>query len=436
MTSKAGPSRRIAITGAAIASPAGYSLAENFAAIWQGDARFVEMPGLGSKASLVRYVGACADPDPKRLPDRKVQKILRRKDVISLLTILETARNAGVTKGTLDPDRTGMYVGASSTQIADLEPYFALVQQCVDVEKGTFDAARFGSEMMGTVNPLVVLQTLMNNSLCFGSMALDIRGVNANFMDFQSAGLRAVGEAFLSITTGRADAVLAGGVATAVERFQVKEGVDSGYLAMTRDHVGQLGGLVRPYDRDRIGTVLSEGSAYVMLEEEGLARKRGATILGFVDGFAHAGDGAINIMGAHESPGLARAAKTAMRQAGVEASDLGLIMGHGSGSIHGDRAEAGAFKGVLGAAAGNLPLVSIKGVLGDLCEAGGVAGLIVALESLKRREAPPTLNFSRGDTHSEGLGISAASQPVTRSKALVTARSFLGLSAALVVSVA
>src|SRR5690606_38314280 len=123
----------------------------------------------------------------------------------------------------------------------------------------------FGKELMEIVNPLVVLQTLMNNGLCYGTMELDARGVNANYMDFQVAGLRAVGEAYRSIVTDRADIVVAGGVSGPVEPFQLAEGVRSGYLAKTAEVDGDVSGVVRPYDESRQGAILSEGSAYVML---------------------------------------------------------------------------------------------------------------------------------------------------------------------------
>lgn len=428
--------RQVVITGVGIASPHGYELEPNMQAVWSGQGRFTAIEHQRAAETPVKYQGACIDPDPKRLPDRKVQKILRRKDVISLLTILETARSAGVSKGTLDPDRTGMYVGASSTQIADLEPYFALVNECVQSGQWTFDATKFGDQLMSSVNPLVVLQTLMNNSLCFGAMGLDIRGVNANFMDFQAAGLRAVGEGVLSIMTGRADHVLAGGVSNSVEPFQVQEGVEAGYLAKTRDLPGDPKDMVRPYDKARQGTIMSEGAAYILLEEEAVARQRGAKILARVSGYSLGGDGSNNIMGAHESPGLARSAHNALTQAGINAKDLGLIVGHGSGWNHGDRAEARVWTELLGNAAGSVPLTSPKSILGDMCEAGGVAGLIVAMESLRRQEAPPTRNFTSGDEYSTKLAISSGIQPVSKSHALVTARSFLGLSVALIITAA
>lgn len=425
--------RKVVITGAGLASPAGYTLEENYTAWRQGKHSFTEIQRFNTAGSSVKYAGDCPEPNLKRLPDRKVTKILRRKDVISLITTLDTAANAGIEKGKVDPERFGMYVGAGSTQIGDLTPYFLLVAECANAETGAFDSAKFGKDLMSLVNPLVVLQTLMNNGLCFGSMTLDIRGVNANFMDFQVAGLRAVGEAFRSVATGRCDLAIAGGISGPVEPFQLAEGVHSGYLATTNALDMPLGEVVKPYDRQRRGAILSEGSAYVVVECEEHAIKRGANILGRIDGLGLASDGTFEYLESTDAPGLARSMQLALDDAKLKPSDLGFLVGHGNGSLRSDGAEAKAYADFLGGHAGRLPVTSPKAVIGDMNEAGGVVGLILALESFKNREVPPTFNYQRGDEHSSRLSIKSEPQRIATERALVTARNFLGLSASLVV---
>src|SRR5690606_18589676 len=104
--------RNVVITGVGLATPAGYTLDENYAAARGGNACFTEITRFSTAGSSVRYAGDCPEPDVKKLPDRKIQKIVRRKDVISLLTCLDVAQRSGLTKGVMDPERVGMYVGA------------------------------------------------------------------------------------------------------------------------------------------------------------------------------------------------------------------------------------------------------------------------------------------------------------------------------------
>ena len=437
MTQKArNDARKVVVTGSALATPAGYTVAENSRVWREGVHTFSEITRFNTKGSSVRFAGECPPPDVKKLPDRKVQKILRRKDVISLLTTLDAAASAGIQKGMIDPERFGMYVGAGSTQIGDLTPYFTLVAQCADLHTGSFDSALFGAKLMDLVNPLVVLQTLMNNGLCFGTMTLDIRGVNSNFMDFQVAGLRAVGEAFRSIAEGRADVVIAGGISGPVEPFQLAEGVHSGYLARTRELTLPLGEVVKPYDRDRVGAILSEGSAYLVLEDEAHAVRRGATILGRIEGYHLASDGSFDFGGKQDSPGLGRTIEGALVDAGRTKGDLGFLVGHGNGSLHADGVEAKAYASYFGNAAKTLPMMSPKAVLGDMCEAGGVLALILALETLATGDLPPTHNFRDGDAFSSGLGLASAPQKIRAPRGIVTSRNFLGLSASVVVAAA
>jgi 3-oxoacyl-[acyl-carrier-protein] synthase II len=426
--------KSIAITGMGIGSPAGYTLEDNFAACWEGKECFSPITRYETVGSSVKFAGDCPTPDTRLLPDRKVQKILRRKDVISLITTLEAARSANLFPHQSDPERCGMYVGASSTQVGDLTPYFMLVEGCADLRAGTFDSARFGQELMSLVNPLVVLQNLMNNGLCFGSMTLDFRGVNANFMDFQIAGLRALGEGFRSICQNRADIVIAGGVAGTVEPFQLAEGVKKGYLAPTNDIGINPSQVIQPWGEHRCGTILSEGSSYLVLENETHAMNRGAAIHGHVIGFGMASDGQFSFMDADESPGLLRAMELACKDAELTAHDLIAVIGHGNGATQGDFLEISAYEKFFSKRESCIPLASVKSVVGDMCEAAGALATCVALEAIRRRELPPTFNIDPQGPVSNKLSISSRLQKLQPGPVMITARSFLGISAALIVS--
>ena len=438
--------RRVAITGIGISTAVGDDLATNISSWREGRTHFGEVGAAsGLAGTAVKYAGECPEPPVSRLPDRKVKKILTRKDVIGLVTALGAASDAGIKPGSqnFDPERFGMYVGAGSTQIKDLTPYFPLVRQCV--QDGVFDSLKFGSEMMDLVNPMVVLQTLMNNTLCFAAIALDIRGVNSNFMDFNVSGLRAVGEAFRSIQTGRADLCLAGGVASPVEPFHVGTGVNSGYLARSAELPWSAAEILRPYDRQRCGTVLSEGAAFLMLEDESHARARGARIWGFIDGYGSGSDGPVEFMQEESAPGLSGSVKRACREAGVNCDGKlytpDLIIGHGNGVSRSDSVELDAYTSTM---APGTPLASIKAVTGELGEAAGVASCIAALDALLCESVPPTFNFTGNfSAHDDLLGgqraitssISSQAQAIPGARqALVTQRSFLGISCSLVVS--
>jgi 3-oxoacyl-[acyl-carrier-protein] synthase II len=426
--------RRVGITGMGIGSPAGHTLEDNFSACWIGKNCFSPITRYETAGSSVRFSGECPEPDTRTLPDRKVQKILRRKDVISLITTLTAAKSASLFPNAADPERCGMYVGASSTQIGDLTPYFMLVEGCADLKSGTFDSARFGQELLSLVNPLVVLQTLMNNGLCFGTMTLDFRGVNANFMDFQIAGLRAIGEAFRSLSYDRADVAISGGIAGPVEPFQLAEGVSKGYLANTSAPQTNPSLVIKPWDRTRCGTILSEGSAYIVLEEKNHATGRGLPFHATITGFGLASDGQLNFMDSMESPGLLQAMRLALQDADLDPQDICAIIGHGNGSLQGDAVELSAYETFFAGKQTETPLTSVKSIIGDMCEAQGPMSVCIAVESLRKGEIPPTFNVSDFERKKCGLTVSNKPQKIAQGPIMITGRSFLGLCAALIVS--
>ena len=425
--------RKVVITGVGLYGPAGSTIESNKAAWYQPEHRFTEITRHNMDGSSVRFAGQCDKPNTKVLPDRKVQKILRRKDLISLVSNIDLANKFGLATAGIDPERFGMYVGAGSTQIADLTPYFSLVDDCVDQKTKAFDSARFGNKLLDLVSPLVVLQTLMNNALCFGSMTLDIRGVNANFMDFQVAGLRAVGEAFRSVKTGRADLCLAGGVAGPIEPFQIAEGVRNGYLASNDDHEEELGELIKPWSRHSSGTILSEGSAYVLVEEAEHAKRRGAEVLAEVLGFGLSGDGRFDLMKSQDAPGLHRSMNLALEDANLTVDNLGAIAGHGSGATNADLAELSAYQELLGSHSNQVPVFSSKGILGDVGEAGGVVSLVQAIDSLANSQVPPSWNAEDIIEVGSKLAIKPEVQSIKSPFAMVTSRNFFGLSGSLII---
>lgn len=426
-----GQPREIVITGVGISSPLGNDHEQVFSGWLKGQHNFSPIKHFEVEGTPVQYAGHCSDPDTKALPDRKVQKILRRKDLISLLTTIRAAQDADLKNCNLDPDRMGMYVGASATQIGDLTPYFTLVAQCADLKKGSFDSHKFGQEMLDLVNPLVVLQTLMNNALCFGTMTLDLRGVNANFMDFQVSGLRAIGEAFLSIREGRADLAIAGGVAGPVEPFQLAEGVQVKYLAHTLGLKRPLSEVVRPWDKERMGTILSEGTAYVVLEEKQHALKRGAKLYASVRGFGLAHDGHLSLFSKEPAVGIENALQQCLNQAQISEDDVAGIIGHGNGSHLYDWNELRSYERFFRARRNGMWITSPYASLGDMCEASGPCSTLLALESLRTGLLPATSNHSEFEESLKTTRIAKKPIEIDQSYLMVTSRNFFGLGCAL-----
>ena len=419
------PERRVVITGTAMTSPAGMTLEENSDAWWTGKRNFTTTDlDLGSMQAAP-HVGHCGKIDVSILPDRKIQKAINRKDLIGVVTALGAAKHAGIKKGQLNPERMGMYVGSGCTQVGDLSDYFPLIEK--STQASGHNPRVFGAQLMNVVNPMVMLKTLMNNTLCYTSVALDIRGVNANFMDFQIAGLRAVGEARQAIVSGRADVIIAGGVSATPEPFHADDGIKIGYLARTDGHGRDPNEAVRPFDQDRSGTILSEGAAFLVLESEEHALSRGATILGELKSYHMAADGGLAYWTDQPARGLSKTLRQTCGTSG-ERDAVGFIVSHANGSVNGDLCEARAYRDFFGASVADIPVVSPKTVLGEMSEAAGVANIILAIEAIAKGAVPPTFNYQQGDAETSSLNVRAVSQKIKKATGLVTGRSFSGLA--------
>lgn len=418
-------SRNVVITGRALNVPLGDDLPSVIQGWRSGKAAFCRDESMAKSLEVQHYVGLCPYMNLGLLPDRKVQKAITRKDLIGLVTALAAAKDAGLAKGKVQPERFGMFVGAGSTQLGDLLPYMDLIERCM--LQGVFDTKRFGTDLMGQVTPMVMLQTLMNNTLCYASIALDIRGVNANYMDFQVAGLRALHEAMHAIKGNRADAVLVGGVAGRPEPYLADDGLRAGHIVRGLEKDLDAAHLIRPFDAKRTGTILSEGAAFLVLEEEDHALARGATILGRLSPMSFYSDAAFAFIDANASLALEKSISSVLSQVGYAKEGLSFVMAHANGSVEGDRVEAKTYGKVFGRRALDIPFHASKSSLGETAEAAPVINIILALDALNTGRIPATKNYDYGDEHTADLFVTKEEAEVYGHFALITARSFSGI---------
>ena len=389
--------------------------------------KFVKNPVFEDESFLI--VGECDELDRKKLYDRKVQKVTTKKDILGLISAFESLRDAGIEKGSMDPERFGIFTGAASTHVNDLEPYKELLEKTT--VKGVVNVSEFGKNLLGNVNPMVMMQTLMNNVLCYVSIPVDIRGVNANFMDYQAAGLRALGEGFWAIREGRADQVIAGGISGAPDLYHAAEGIDLGYLVPSSKNKSASLDVVKPYNVDRQGTVLSEAAAFCVLESLESARKRGAHIYGEITGFSMNSEAGFHYMKENSGEAMAKCFRAHLSRFSIPLDRIGAVYGHGNGSINGDRLDMEVLQEIFSATTETVPLTSTKAVLGETNEASAVLNLIDATQSLEQSIVPGIHNYTSDGRIIKGMLISSREQELKSPDILITAKGFSGINAIL-----
>ena len=222
---------------------------------------------------------------------------------------------------------------------------------------------------------------------------------------------------------------IAGGFDDAASWWTLSKYDGMGFMS-ERNELGS--GACRPYDRERSGTVLGDGAAFLVLEEMEAARARGARILAELAGYGSGYDCHKPVTPRPDGRGLVQAMQAALRDAGTTAGAIGHVAAHGSGTRLGDASEARAIRAVFGEGAAKLSGTSVKAATGHLMAAAGALNVAVAALALHHRVVPPTLNLQVVDEECTMDWVRGAAREVRTDQALALARGLSGHNVALV----
>jgi len=224
--------------------------------------------------------------------------------------------------------------------------------------------------------------------------AFNLQGPNMTCQTACAASSQAIGEATEMIRHGDADIMLSGGAHSMIHPFGVT-GFNRLTALSTRNDAPQKAS--RPFDLNRDGFVLGEGSGMVILEELDHARKRGAPIYAEVVGYGTTAD-AYRVTDSHpDGRGAIAAIRNALKDSGLANEAIGYVNAHGTSTKVNDQAETIALKSVFGEYAYRLPISSSKSMLGHLICAAGVVELIISVEAMAKGILPPTINYETPD---------------------------------------
>jgi 3-oxoacyl-[acyl-carrier-protein] synthase-1 len=360
--------------------------------------------------------------------DRKLHKSISRTDFFGIYAGGEAIKSSGIPahRETLDAtdvpafnDRSGIVVGSGGGAYNANYEYFPLMTAADG------DMRKFGGELGATVNPMWLLKNLPNNVLCHVGIRHMFKGTNACITNQCAGGVLAVAEAAESLRTDEADRIAAIGHDTLIEPEAVLGYHKLGLLSAD---------VLRPFDRDRTGTIFGEGGAAVVLEKFDVAQARNAAILGefLGHGCVTEATGVVDLR--PDGDGPERAIALALADAGIAAADVGMIVAHGNGTLASDASEA---KGIMRVFGGNPPPVTaFKWAVGHLIAASGILDFVLALEALRHGVVPgvPTLNSV--DPEFSSLPVSREAQTPRSDIALVLCRGFGGMNVALIVRAA
>jgi 3-oxoacyl-[acyl-carrier-protein] synthase II len=369
--------RRVVITGLGAITPVGNDVGSTWDALISGRSGIGRISRFDPAPYETQIAGEIKDFDPLKAMDRKDA---RRTDRFTQLAVGSAAQAISDAKldTTKDNDRIGV---AIATGVGGLE---TLIEQVLVMEK------RGPSRL----SPFLVPMLMANAASAQVSMQFGLRGPNLTHVSACASSAHALGESAEMIKRGMAEVMVAGGAEAAVIPLAI--GAFSTMHAMSRRN-DDPERASRPFDKDRDGFVLSEGSAAVILEDRDHALARGARVYAEIVGYGATADAYHITSPSPEGEGNARAMRMALKQAGLEPSAIDYINAHGTSTQPNDREETAAIKQVFGEHAQKLMISSTKSMTGHLLGAAGALEAIACVLAIGHGCVPPTINYTTPD---------------------------------------
>ena len=370
--------RRVVITGLGVVTSLACEVDAMWSALISGQSGIHELTTLDTTKFKIRFGGDIPDFTLGEVVEPKEAKRLDRFSQFALHCCDQAVRQAQLDFDQLDRARCGVIIGSGVGGLGEIE-----AQTEKMVTRGPDRVSPF------TVPKMMINAAGGNVAIHFG-----LRGPNYSVSTACASAANAMGSAFQLIRDGVSDLILTGGTEAAITRVGLASFQNMKALS-SRNEDPQAAS--RPFDIDRDGFVLSEGAGALAFEELEHAQKRGANILGEVLGFGSTCDAGHITAPDAEGTGAGAAMSEALRDAGLDPSDIDYINAHGTSTPLGDRAETRAIRSVFADHADNLTISSTKSSLGHtLGASGGIEGVICTL-ALQNGVIPPTINLDQQD---------------------------------------
>jgi 3-oxoacyl-[acyl-carrier-protein] synthase II len=358
---------------------------------------------------------------------RKSLKIMGRAMRFGIAAAGLAVDDSGLDLERFDPERIGVVMGTGLVPM-DLPEIAPLLRDAWN-EAGKLEVKRLGQAGAGAFFPLWLLKYLPNMVAAHISMAYHAQGPNSTITTACAAGTQAVGEGFRLIARGDADLVLAGGADSRMDPLLLLAYTALGAVSRSNRAPAEVS---RPFDGLRDGFVLGEGAAILVLEDLEHARRRGAEIYAEVLGLGSSFDAYAVTRPDPEGRGAARSITWALREAGLDPTEVDYINAHGTSTRLNDAMETAAVKQVFGERSRRLPLSSIKSMVGHLIGAAGAVEAATLALTLHHGVLPPTINHSHPDPACDLDYVPNEAREIPVETGVSTSFGFGGQNAALV----
>lgn len=358
-----GKNRRVVITGMGAITPIGNSVEEFWNGIKEGKTGFGPITYFDTADYRCKLAAEVKDFDPTQYMDKKSARRMEQFCQFAVAAAGQAIADAGLTMEQEDPYMVGCSVGSGIGSLQAMEREYDRLK-----EKGP-----------GRVGPMLVPLMISNMAAGNVSIAYGLKGKSLNVVTACATGTHSIGEAYRTIQYGDADVMVAGGTESSITPIGI-----AGFSALTAlsfSEDPQRASI--PFDKDRNGFVMGEGSAVVVLEELEHAKRRGAKIYAELIGYGCSSDAYHITSPAEDGSGAATAMLNALKDGGVAPEKLSYINAHGTSTHHNDLFETRAIKLAFGEHAYDLKINSTKSMVGHLLGAAGAVEFVTCVKEIQ-----------------------------------------------------
>ena len=388
--------RRVVVTGMGWVTPLGHDLESTWQRILQGDSGVAKTTIFDAGTFPTQFSAEVKGFDLRNfLGDLyDTHKDVTRQAGFALAAARlawDHARMAVATE--LDRTRIGVYLGGGEGPM-DFDNFTAAAVEGWNYAENDLDTRRWADVAYERLRTICEAEQDPNMAAAHIAAMFQVEGPNFNTLTACAASTQAIGEAMALIRRGDCDVMISGGCHSMIHPFGVT-GFNRLTALSTRND--DCTAASRPFDRTRDGFVLGEGAGMLILEELDHATARGASIHAEVRGYGSTAD-AFRITDIHEDGrGGIAAMRAALDDAGLSTADIDYVSAHGTGTQENDKIETRAIKAVFADRADQVPISSVKSMLGHLIAAAGACELITCILAIRDNALPPTMNYQNPD---------------------------------------
>ena len=370
--------QRVVVTGLGAVTPIGNSVADYWSGLTSGRNGVASISLFDASRHACRFAAEVKDFDPTGFLEPKEAKRWDRYCKFGVVAAKQALAHAGLEITEANAERIGVSIGSGVGGLLTME-----TQAHVLEGKGP-----------GRVSPFTVPMMIPNMATGLAAIALGAKGPSSAVATACAAGSNAIGDAFRLLQMGKADAMICGGAESAITPLGVAGFASAKALSFRNDDPATAS---RPFDKERDGFVIGEGSGVLVLETLSHAKARGATILAEIVGYGTTCDAHHITSPTPGGVGGAAAMRLALEDGGLSADSIDYVNAHGTSTPANDSNETAAIKSALGQRAQKIPVSSTKSMTGHLLGGSGGIEAVACVLALQHNVVPPTINYTNPD---------------------------------------